>query len=114
MFDFRRITLFCSEKHLSKHKMTICSENLGGHGPFGHPLAMPMGPPNALRFLPHKGNSLCYGKCQKLRLVGAAMLLFHAVKNTCLTAISNLCLTALPAKMPAFNSHIRQHDVWRN
>jgi len=34
MFDFRRITLFCLEKRLSKHKMTIFSKNLGGHGPF--------------------------------------------------------------------------------
>jgi len=30
MFDFRRMTLFCFEKRLSKHKMTILSENLGG------------------------------------------------------------------------------------
>jgi len=29
MFDFRRITLFCLEKRLSKHKMTILSKNLG-------------------------------------------------------------------------------------
>jgi len=29
MFDFRRITLFCLEKRLSKHKMTIFSKNLG-------------------------------------------------------------------------------------
>jgi len=35
MFDFRRITLFCLEKRLSKHKMTLFSKNLGGHGPFG-------------------------------------------------------------------------------
>ena len=35
MFDFRRITLFCLEKRLSKHKMTIFSKHLGGHGPFG-------------------------------------------------------------------------------
>jgi len=32
-----RITLFCLEKRLSKHKMTIFSKNLGGHGPFGSP-----------------------------------------------------------------------------
>ena len=37
MFDFRRITLFCLEKCLSKHKMTIFSKNLGGHGPFCPP-----------------------------------------------------------------------------
>ena len=37
MFDFRRITLFCLEKHLSKHKMTIFSKNLGGHGLFDPP-----------------------------------------------------------------------------
>ena len=40
MFDFRRITLFCLEKRLSKHKMTIFSKNLGGHGPFSPPLAL--------------------------------------------------------------------------
>jgi len=37
MFDFRRITLFCLEKRLSKHKVTIFSKILGGHGPFGPP-----------------------------------------------------------------------------
>jgi len=34
MFVFRRITLFCLEKRLSKHKMTTFSKNLGSHGPF--------------------------------------------------------------------------------
>jgi len=29
MFDFRRMTLFCLEKRLSKHKITIFSKNLG-------------------------------------------------------------------------------------
>ena len=45
MLDFRRITLFCLEKRLSKHKMAIFSKNLRGHGPFGPPwlrLATPM------------------------------------------------------------------------
>jgi len=37
MFDFRRITLFCLEKRLLKHKMTIFSQNLRGHGPFAPP-----------------------------------------------------------------------------
>jgi len=38
MFDFRQITLFCWEKRLSKHKMTMFSKNLGvGHGPFDPP-----------------------------------------------------------------------------
>jgi len=37
MFNFRRITLFCLEKRLSKHKMTIFSKNLGGHGLFDPP-----------------------------------------------------------------------------
>jgi len=37
VYDFRRITLFCLEKRLSKHKMTIFSKNLGGHGLFGPP-----------------------------------------------------------------------------
>jgi len=40
--DFRRIPLFCLLKRLSKHKMTIFSKNLGGHGPFGPLLATPM------------------------------------------------------------------------
>jgi len=42
MFDFRRKTLFCLEKRLSKHKMTMFSKNLGGHGPFGPSLVTPM------------------------------------------------------------------------
>jgi len=33
MLDFRQITLFCLEYRLSKHKMTICSENSGGMAP---------------------------------------------------------------------------------
>jgi len=37
MFDFRRITLSCLEKYLSKRKMTIFSKHLGGYGPFGPP-----------------------------------------------------------------------------
>ena len=37
MFDFMRITLFCLENRLSKHKMTIISKNLRGHGPFRPP-----------------------------------------------------------------------------
>ena len=42
MFDFRRITLFCLEKRLSKHKMTMFSKIFfEEHGPFA-PLAMPM------------------------------------------------------------------------
>jgi len=42
MFDFRRTTLFCLEKRLSKHKMTIFSKNLGGMAPIALPLATPM------------------------------------------------------------------------
>ena len=30
MFDFRRTTLFCLGYRLSRHKMTICSKDLGG------------------------------------------------------------------------------------
>jgi len=41
MFDFRRIRLFCLEKRLTKHKMTIFSKNLGGMAPLP-PLATPM------------------------------------------------------------------------
>jgi len=37
MPDFRRITLFCLEKRLSKHKMAIFSKNSEGHGPFFPP-----------------------------------------------------------------------------
>jgi len=37
MFDFKRITPFCLEKRLSKHKMTMFSKNLGVHGPFRPP-----------------------------------------------------------------------------
>ena len=38
MFDFRRITLFCLEKRLSKHKMTIFSKNWGAW-----PFCLPLG-----------------------------------------------------------------------
>jgi len=38
MFDLRRITLFCLEKRLSKHKMSIFSKKCcGGNGPFAPP-----------------------------------------------------------------------------
>jgi len=37
MFDYRRITLFCLEKRLSNHKMTIFSKNLGGPWPLWYP-----------------------------------------------------------------------------
>jgi len=37
MFNFRRITLFCLEKRLSKTKRTIFSKHFGGHDPFGPP-----------------------------------------------------------------------------
>jgi len=42
MLAFRRITLFCLEKHLSKHNITIFSENLGGPWPLWPSLATPM------------------------------------------------------------------------
>ena len=42
MFDFRRITLFCSEKRLSKHKMTTFSKDLGEAMVLLAPLATPM------------------------------------------------------------------------
>jgi len=43
MFDLRRIKLFCLEKRLSKHKMTISSKNfLGGMTPSSPPLDTPM------------------------------------------------------------------------
>ena len=42
MFDFRRITLFCLKKRLSKHKMTLFSKNLGGNMAPLPPLATPM------------------------------------------------------------------------
>jgi len=32
MFDFRRITIFCLECRLSKHKMTRYVKNVGGRG----------------------------------------------------------------------------------
>jgi len=36
MSNFRRITLFCLEKRLSKHKMTVFSKNLEGACPPGY------------------------------------------------------------------------------
>jgi len=44
MFDFRRIILFCLEKRLSKHKMTIFSKNLGRAMALLTPLSTPMPP----------------------------------------------------------------------
>jgi len=37
MLDFRRITLFCLKKRLSKHKMTIFSKHFGGEWPSSTP-----------------------------------------------------------------------------
>jgi len=37
IFDIRRITLFCLENRLSKHKMNMFFKNLGGHGPLAPP-----------------------------------------------------------------------------
>jgi len=37
MFDFRWKTLFCLEKRLSKHKMTMFSKHYGGSWPFWPP-----------------------------------------------------------------------------
>jgi len=42
------------------------------------------------------------------------MILFTQYKNAWLTAISSHCLIALPAKMSAFNSHMRQNGYYRN
>ena len=42
MSDFRRIALFCLEKRLSKHKMTMFSKNFGGAWPLWPHLAAPM------------------------------------------------------------------------
>jgi len=42
LFDFKRIKLFCLGKRLSKHKMTVCSKNLGGAWPHWLPLATAM------------------------------------------------------------------------
>jgi len=37
MFELRRITLFCLEKRLSNHKMTVFSKKWGVHGLFAPP-----------------------------------------------------------------------------
>ena len=59
IFDFRRITLFCLEKRLSKHKMTIFSKNLGES-------MSPLAPP---------GYAYDSAPCQK----------FHSKSFTCIT-----------------------------
>jgi len=38
MFDFRQISLFCLEKHLSKYKWQHVLKLLGEHDPFGPPV----------------------------------------------------------------------------
>ena len=49
MFDFRRLTLFCLSKRLSKHTMTIFSKHFGGPCPLWPPLAIPMRRDKSLR-----------------------------------------------------------------
>jgi len=42
LFDFRRVTIFCSGCHLSKHEMTIYAKNIAGGMASWAPLATPM------------------------------------------------------------------------
>jgi len=66
MFGFRQITLFCLEKLLSKHKMTICSKNLGeGMAPLA-PLATTM---LQIAYYENYRNITGYG-CQRARFYG--------------------------------------------
>jgi len=46
---------------------------------------------------------------QKIQYAGDPQFTHHCYKSTWLTAISSHCLDALPAKMSAFNSYIRQN-----
>jgi len=55
MFDFRRITLFCLEKRLSKHKMAIFSKQFLG-GPW------PLCPPPGYAYGSNRSASYCWGR----------------------------------------------------
>jgi len=68
MFNFRRITLFCLEKRLSKHRMTIFSSNLGGGM---DPLALPW---LRLCFDPRLGNFLRTSLYQTMPVVTYRLL----------------------------------------
>jgi len=47
-------------------------------------------------------------------LLPACLLVFTQYEIIWLAAISSHCLAALPANMPAFNSHMRQNTYCRN
>ena len=78
MFNFRRITLFCLEKRLSKHKMTIFSKNLGWQSPFvppGYAYALP--PPRKFSAYATACRSAVLGPCPKF-VIHPLLQSFHA------------------------------------
>ena len=83
MFNFRRITLFCLEKRLSKHKMTIFSKNLGGQSPFVPPGYAYAFPPSKIFCFPPSEihatvcRSAVLGSCPKF-VIHPLLQSFHA------------------------------------
>ena len=102
MFNFRRITLFCLEKRLSKHKITIFSTNLGGGM---SPLALPW---LRLCFGPPLGNFL--------RTPLACRAYFAVADSTPLVPVSTLEKTPSSSHCPLliycfFKENVR-YVVW--
>jgi len=74
MFDFRPIILFCLEKRLSKHKMTVFSKNLG------YAYAVVCNVLSAVHY-----NTRCYGESRCIELnayVGLWQLFGQVVVDT--------------------------------
>jgi len=76
MFNFRRITLFCLEKRLSKHKMTIFSKNLGGHGRFGPPwLRLCFDPPSEIFCVRHWLRPMIWSLADRVHVIDLGVML---------------------------------------
>ena len=114
-FDFRRITLFCLEKRLSEHKMTIFSKKLGGHGPFAPPW---------LRLCPQRYDEIIskswtyalHTICVQSQIISAVIEMISQTFSTKIFAFTNIRETAFSAvtnmktkywSRPTVNSDLR-------
>jgi len=88
MFDIRRITWFCFEKRLSKHKMTICSKNLGGPWPLWPPPGYAYVVMSALKNFPLK--ILNFSRLWKTWLLSNAASLLTATRLSATQAVYGL------------------------
>jgi len=57
---------------------------------------------------------LLFIKKSHTKYVDDSQFAHHCFEPTCFTAVSSHCLAALPAKMSAFNSYMRQNAYQRN